>query len=648
MNKPISDTLFRELLSSVKTQIKNRDPREMIPAFQKLIQMKFSAEDAYRILVTFLLDAMKACLADDSVEPMRMYRNDLRRIANGNYSVQELKERLEESFMDPEAEDWDDEPVGRFLTYYLTSDSDGSSPDEGASRYLALSEEDRFLAVQTLSELAGPEEEDEGEYELEQAWDVIDCLRDDLQFTEHFQELAEFSRMVLEEFGGKELLDQDDRADLLFSEGDALMRAGRKKEAEGILVRVPFAEDGLDLMTVLIDDLSSINTEKTRRRAEKLLNRIITEQSDVLEEEPDLAESLRASAEKLDVPEETLALLEDAAEHEPGDADDFGLTDTMGRSLVNHMVLTLKDSIFGELEDHPVPGTEKVLKNFQDRGFSEEQSKLLVCLGFLSLEQQNARWDHSLEKMNPFSDLPAAIDELMNYDDAELRQLLEQMDFSGLSELAMTMEHLLIQRKDQEAIAYYEAHQEEFFQELEDYIREEQMDYEELCEQLQRKGVFFDEVIFGLLDAFSQENRESEGMEFLKRFEQIAEINDPEDQDRLMRAKILLNDELDQAEKADQLLEEWKKNRMNCLVQQTILDLLMRRNQKMDAKRTADQFMKDPIPEDDQYAGDLLKTIRAAYLAADNKKSAREAEKKYKEMGFDEEELDDSEFRFYH
>ena len=645
MFNQIPEYLYLELLSTVKIQINDRDPREVVPAFQKLIQMKFTAEEAYRILMLYLLDAMSASVEDETVNPLQMYRNELRRIAKGNYSYQELKEQMDRVFADaPEEADEEDALMTGLLMYYLGKDYQPDNPHEGAGRYLALSEDDRLLAIQTLAQVAY-----EDEYELEHAWDLIDNLRDDLQLTGHNRELAEFSRIVLDEFEEKELLDPEDRADLMASEGEGLLRSGNLKEAETILVRVPYLEDDLELMTALIHDLTRIGTEKARKRAEKFLDKIIRDHSDYLEDEPELAESLLNSAKRINVPEETLEFLEEASENAPDDDDDLGVSDMLSKSLVNHSILTLRDTLLEELEAHPVPEAEEALKDFRGRGFSEEQSRLLICMGLLIRAQQRMDRNEPMEEgSDMLADLPQAMNDLMDLDDDELKDLLDQMSFSGLGEMVLTLEHLLMQNKNEEAVSYYEAHEEEFFAELKHYIQEEQMNYEQLCEEFAQKGIYFDETIFALLEALSDQDQEEAALKLLEGLKQTIEITDPDNRDLFMRYEILLNDELDRTEKVDHMLERWQKKRMNCMVQKTILDLLMRRNQKMDAKRAADEFMRGPIADDDLSAGDLLKSIRKVYLAVNNQKLARAAEKKYRELGYDEEDLeDDPEFRFY-
>ncbi|MDY3233742.1 MAG: hypothetical protein SOW94_04265, partial [Erysipelotrichaceae bacterium] len=324
------------------------------------------------------------------------------------------------------------------------------------------------------------------------------------------------------------------------------------------------------------------------------------------------------------------------------------LSDLISKTLMNHSILALRDMLIEGLETNPVPEAEEALKDFRERGFSEEQSRLLIALGFLIRAQQKTDHNEPVEGSDLMAELPQAMNDLMDLDDEALKALLEEMSFSGLSERIMTLEHLLMQNRSEEAVSYYEAHEEELFAELTEYIQEEQMDYGQLCEAYTEKGICFGETIFALLDALSEQNQEEKALKLLEQLKQTIEITDPDDQDMYLRYEILLNDELDRTQKADRLMEGWQKMRMNCTVQRTILDLLMRRNQKMDAKRAADQFMKGPIADDDLSAGDLLKSIRKVYLAVNNKKLAKAAEKKYRELGYEEEDLeDDPEFRFY-
>ena len=83
MSKPITDNLYLELLSAVRIQLNDHDPREVIPAFQKLIQMRFSADEAHRILMLHLLNSISEEVEDESVNSLQLYRNELRRIAKG-------------------------------------------------------------------------------------------------------------------------------------------------------------------------------------------------------------------------------------------------------------------------------------------------------------------------------------------------------------------------------------------------------------------------------------------------------------------------------------------------------------------------------------------------------------------------------------
>lgn len=642
MSKPITDNLYLELLSAVRIQLNDHDPREVIPAFQKLIQMRFSADEAHRILMLHLLNSISEEVEDESVNSLQLYRNELRRIAKGYYSAQDLKEQLEQISAASSGEAYaEGELLNSFLLYYLGEDYQPDNPHEGAGRYLALSEEERLEAVSTLAHLGS-----EDDSELEHAWDLIDLLRDDLVLTGHNQELAEFSRMVLDEFEEKELLEPEDRADLMTSEGEGLLRSGNPKEAETILVRVPFVEDDVELMTVLIHDLVQIGTDKSKKRAEKILDKVIGDYSDYIEDEPELAESLLNSARSLNCPEHILDFLESVPELDPEEGSD--LSDLISKTLMNHSILALRDMLIEGLETNPVPEAEEALKDFRERGFSEEQSRLLIALGFLIRAQQKTDHNEPVEGADLMAELPQAMNDLMDLDDEALKALLEEMSFSGLSERIMTLEHLLMQNRSEEAVSYYEAHEEELFAELTEYIQEEQMDYGQLCEAYTEKGICFGETIFALLDALSEQNQEEKALKLLEQLKQTIEITDPDDQDMYLRYEILLNDELDRTQKADRLMEGWQKMRMNCTVQRTILDLLMRRNQKMDAKRAADQFMKGPIADDDLSAGDLLKSIRKVYLAVNNKKLAKAAEKKYRELGYEEEDLeDDPEFRFY-
>ena len=399
-------------------------------------------------------------------------------------------------------------------------------------------------------------------------------------------------------------------------------------------------------MTVLIHDLVQIGTDKSKKRAEKILDKVIGDYSDYIEDEPELAESLLNSARSLNCPEHILDFLESVPELDPEEGSD--LSDLISKTLMNHSILALRDMLIEGLETNPVPEAEEALKDFRERGFSEEQSRLLIALGFLIRAQQKTDHNEPVEGADLMAELPQAMNDLMDLDDEALKALLEEMSFSGLSERIMTLEHLLMQNRSEEAVSYYEAHEEELFAELTEYIQEEQMDYGQLCEAYTEKGICFGETIFALLDALSEQNQEEKALKLLEQLKQTIEITDPDDQDMYLRYEILLNDELDQTQKADHLLEGWQKMRMNCTVQRTILDLLMRRNQKMDAKRAADQFMKGPIADDDLSAGDLLKSIRKVYLAVNNKKLAKAAEKKYRELGYEEEDLeDDPEFRFY-